>query len=146
MHASKQQLYARGDNTTSTKMELSDSQDLTLQGGFEPATPKSLAWPRANTRLLGQLLKSTWLRVFFLLLVHITLHQRGGFSFLGVGCRLRFICSCWMCYHHQCRCLFSVRLIKENVWPRSSRSFLDAASRLNGRQPASPLQRRVERR
>ena len=33
---------------------LSDSEVLTLPGGFEHATPKSLAWPRA-TRLSGQL-------------------------------------------------------------------------------------------
>jgi len=33
---------------------LSDSEVLTLPGGFEPATPKSLARPRA-TRLSGQL-------------------------------------------------------------------------------------------
>jgi hypothetical protein len=37
-----------------TETELSDSGVLTLPGGFEPATPKSLAWPRA-TRLSGQL-------------------------------------------------------------------------------------------
>jgi len=37
-----------------TETELSDSEVLTLPGGFEPATPKSLAWPRA-TRLSGQL-------------------------------------------------------------------------------------------
>jgi hypothetical protein len=34
--------------------ELSDNEVLTLPGGFEPATLKSLAWPRA-TRLSGQL-------------------------------------------------------------------------------------------
>ena len=38
------------------EMELSDSEVLTLPGGFEPATPKSLAWPWA-TRLSGQLRK-----------------------------------------------------------------------------------------
>jgi len=37
-----------------TETELSDSEVLTLPGGFETATPKSLAWPRA-TRLPGQL-------------------------------------------------------------------------------------------
>jgi hypothetical protein len=37
-----------------TETELSDSEVLTLPGGFEPATPKRLAWPRA-TRLSGQL-------------------------------------------------------------------------------------------
>ena len=37
-----------------TKTELSDSEVLTLPGGFEPVTPKSLAWPRA-TKLSGQL-------------------------------------------------------------------------------------------
>jgi len=30
-----------------TETELSDSEVLTLPGGFELATPKSLAWPRA---------------------------------------------------------------------------------------------------
>ena len=37
-----------------TETLLSDSEVLTLPGGFKPATLKSLAWPRA-TRLLGQL-------------------------------------------------------------------------------------------
>ena len=31
-----------------TESELSDSEVLTLPDGFEPATPKSLAWPRAT--------------------------------------------------------------------------------------------------
>jgi len=49
---------------TETETELSDSEVLTLPGGFETATPKSLAWPRA-TRLSGQLpnqynLKGAW--------------------------------------------------------------------------------------
>jgi hypothetical protein len=37
-----------------TETLLSDSKVLLLPGGFEPATPKSLAWPRA-TRRSGQL-------------------------------------------------------------------------------------------
>ena len=37
-----------------TETELSDSEVPTLPGGFEPATLKSLAWPRA-TRISGQL-------------------------------------------------------------------------------------------
>jgi hypothetical protein len=37
-----------------TETLLSDSKVLTQPGGFEPATPKSLAWPRA-TGLSGQL-------------------------------------------------------------------------------------------
>jgi len=68
---------------TETETLLSDSKVLTLPGGFEPATPKSLAWPRA-TRLSGQL-PISWLLQSLHKHKNNKLLQGGGF--FGVAAR-----------------------------------------------------------